>query len=121
MVLEYLRGVTAGIYPAIPENLRVRISADYIGKPPEKIPWLEGIATHTARFGYGDWNIVQVSGNPRDSYGCRAHDNAKKKGDAGNCGKCRACWSKIPNVCFAIDPDRNITQLPLFPEPETKP
>jgi hypothetical protein len=114
MVLEYLEGVKAGKYPPIPENLRLRISADYIGKPPEKIAGLEGIATHTARYGYGDWNIVQVSSNPRDSHGCRAHDNAKKKGDAGNCGKCRACWGKIPNVCFAIPPGKGIIQLDLF-------
>jgi len=102
----------------IPENLCLRISADFIGKPPAKIPGLEGIPTHTTHRGHGQTRLVQVSENPKDTFECRSHTRAIKKGTAGFCGPCRACWTpSIPNIGFAIHGEKPWKlQRKLFPE-----
>jgi hypothetical protein len=110
MVLDYLNRASKGTAAPIPKNLVLRISADYIGKPPEQIAGLEHLPTHTVHRGHGTGTAVQVSNNSRDSFECPSFRSAKKYGDAGCCGKCRKCWDpKQKNVSFPIH--REKTQL----------
>ncbi len=122
MVADYLKLVHYGVHPAFPENLCLRISADYIGKPPKKIAGLEMIPTHTAHRGHGKQYRVKVSDRLGDSFECDSYTRAKKKGTAGFCGDCRACWNnRIKNVSFPVHGEKwDKYQLRLFPLSPTR-
>jgi Gene product 88 len=111
IVLEYLQGGGT-----IPVNLCLRISADFIGKPPEKIQGLEGLPTHTAHRGHGKRHRVMVSSRPGDSYECDSYTRAAKEGTAGICGDCHLCWNRqVKNVSFPVHGEKwGKHQLDLF-------
>jgi hypothetical protein len=88
---------------AIPENLCIRISADFIGRKPKKIPGLELVQTSTIHRTPG--KPVQVSPRRRHSIECRSYTRriSKRSHGAGECGKCRACWDRrVRNVSYLL-------------------
>lgn len=78
----------------IPPNLTIRISAHWIGAPPElRLDAVAGLPTSTVHREQG--KPVQVSDRRRDSIECRAYTRDNQ------CGPCRACWSsKVINVSY---------------------
>ncbi len=74
----------------VPDNLAVRLSAHWVGQPPE-LPRAEllGLPTSTVHLGTVS-PAVAVSSRRSDSIACRAWTREN------TCGPCRACWN--PNV-----------------------
>lgn len=116
MLLAYLELVRNEQAPAIPANLCIRVSADFIDQPPARIEGLEGMPTSTAHRGHGNSRAVQVSERRKDSIECKSYVRAKQNGSAGLCGDCRACWNpKVVNVSYPMHGERAAKyQLPLF-------
>jgi hypothetical protein len=82
----------------LPPNLCIRISADFIGRPPKRIKGLENFPTSTVHRGHNAKHRVMVSAKRSDSIECKAYLRPEK-----NCGACRACWErKVRNVSFAL-------------------
>ncbi len=107
-----------------PDNLLVRLSADWIGKPPEHVPGLENLTTSTVHIGHGTGREIIVPG--KKTFECPSWRTAARHGDAGRCGSCRACWKPaFANVSYpahdmADDPAKHPT-LPLITLGPAKP
>ena len=84
----------------IPDNLVIRLSADFIGQP-FQAPYayrheLAGLPTSTTHEGEGA-KPVQVSERRGDSVECMSYKRDH------TCGNCRACWSpKVKNVSYPL-------------------
>jgi hypothetical protein len=106
MLVKYLRLAARGEAPAFPKNLCVRISADLVGKPPMRIREIEELPTSTVHRGKSDRNKVIVPWK-KVSYACKAHERAVSRDGSGQCGGCRACWSRnAGNVSFGLHNER---------------
>jgi len=80
---------------AIPKNLTVRISADFIEDRPTAPTW--GLPTSTVHRHPGE-PVPAAGGRRRDSIECRAYQKDHR------CGPCRACWSpRVPNVSYLLN------------------
>jgi hypothetical protein len=79
MVRAYLDLVREGSAQPIPTNLCIRISADYIGQPPERIKGLEQFTTSTIHRGHGNRHVPQVSDRRSDSIECKSYERTKHK------------------------------------------
>lgn len=87
----------------IPSNLCLRISADMVDEPPEAVDGLAHLPTSTVHSGHGNDRVVQVSGHRRDSIECKAYTATTRKGAAGTCRNCRACWDpRVKNISYPV-------------------
>ena len=83
MLWHVYSGIADGIYPELPRNLIVRLSAAMIDEPPPG----RGVFPHTSG--------VHSKGTKPHGKPCPAY----KQG--GACGPCRACWDKrVPHVSY---------------------
>jgi len=119
MVQQYLTLVESQIARPTPSNLCIRISADYIGKPPQIYPGLERLPTSTSHLGHGKRFAVKVPGQAVP-FECDSYTRSKngKQHRVGECGTCRACWEpKVKNVSYPVHGWKyGKYQLPLFQE-----
>lgn len=88
----------------IPDNLVVRISADYI-ESAHTTPTF-GLNTSTVHRFPGEPVPIPALGSSRKaSIECKAYTRRvqRRSGFIHNCGKCRACWERhVPNVSYLL-------------------
>jgi hypothetical protein len=100
-----------GLGGTLPPNLCIRISADFVGKPPKRIKGLEHFPTSTVHRGHDAKHRIMVSAKQSDSIECKAYLRPEK-----NCGACRACWErKVRNVSFAFHGEQPRDYSELLP------
>ena len=99
MVVDFLEG-----HPRkLPENLCLRLSADMVDQAPNLPAELDQLPTSTVHSGHGNHRVVQVSDQRKDSIECKAYTVASRKGAAGTCRSCRACWDpRVRNISYPI-------------------
>jgi hypothetical protein len=115
LVKTYLELVAVGGAPPFPPNLCVRISADRINAPPDRIEGLEGLPTATSHTGHGNARIVQVSDHRRDSIECKAYTRTPRADAAGTCGNCRVCWDpRVRNISYPLHGAKKQLRLPVI-------
>jgi len=81
-------------YGEFPDNLCVRISADYVEDRPTTPTW--GLPTHTVHR-WKDEPVPAADGDRKKSIACMSYKRGNK------CDGCRACWSrKVQNVSLPV-------------------
>lgn len=115
MVREYLASVETSQAPAIPDNLCIRISADLIGTPPERIEGLEAFPISTVHRGHGPAHLTKIPNLQGLSIECPSYKRSKGKQGVGVCGNCRACWDPdVAHIGYPLHGEkRGKYQLPL--------
>lgn len=78
---------------SIPDNLCIRVSADFIGRRPAVIMGLD-VPTST---------VHRVRGRPVMGIECRSYTRADEEHGVGVCGRCRNCWNpRISNISYPL-------------------